>query len=98
MNYYIILLIVLLVLFTCQKTENMSSQPQQHKYGCGCNICYEKKIINGLCFNSKEQCEKKCTQIYKDVGIHDPIPHKCKYDHDGTYVCNIPTWADRYVR
>lgn len=54
MNYFIIIIIIIIVIILflfCRKSENFS-----HVNECRRNICSGKKIINGLCFETKEEC------------------------------------------
>jgi hypothetical protein len=91
MNYIVIIVVILLLLFVCQRSENFND--------ChGCSKCTDKKIIGGMCFDKKEDCEKTCSQFYDKAGIKRKVVHKCKYDQDNTYTCMVPNWLDRYVR
>jgi hypothetical protein len=93
-----LVVIILFFFFICQynKKENFAKIER-----CKCkksNLCSDKIIKNGLCFEDKDKCEKVCSQIYDKVGIKRKVIHKCKRDTDNTFICKTPDWLDRYIR
>jgi hypothetical protein len=95
MNYLILLVIVLIiVLLLCSKKENFS-----YIGNCKCSLCHDKKIIDGICFDTQKDCEKVCSDVYNDIGVGADYKgkNKCKYDQDRTYTCYIPEWASRHI-